>query len=443
MRSCFPLLLFAVLGCHRADSAPNVAVDSATPTVKVVHPERRSISKTIELSGQIEGYEQSPVYAKIAGYVAKLNVDIGERVTKGQLLAELSIPEMLDELKQKEAIVGQMKSEVTQSQKMLRVADASVTRAEANLQVVEASRSRAESNYVRWKSEFDRYSQLVITKAVSAQEYEQTTNQFRSAEAARAETIAGVAAAKAQTLETEAQRDKAQADVEVAQSKLRVADADFARQTSMVGYAQIRAPFDRMITRRYLHVGHLLQPTGAQMQNGVPLYDVVRTDPVRVFVDVPEGDVALIRDESRATLVVPALQDREFHGTVKRSSWALDAQAHTLKVEIQAANPNGVLRPGMYVIGRIAGEAQGMMTIPASAIFVRDDETYVVRVEEGKALWTPVKTGRRQGDTVVLLRKMTQPPAADGRRTWEEINGEEAIVAEAPTAFLDGQVVKR
>jgi hypothetical protein len=54
-----------------------------------------------------------------------------------------------------------------------------------------------------------------------------------------------------------------------------------------------------------------------------------------------------------------------------------------------------------------------------------------------------VKTGRRQGDMVVLLRKMTQPPAADGRRTWEEINGEEAIVAEMPTAYLDGQSVRK
>jgi multidrug efflux pump subunit AcrA (membrane-fusion protein) len=440
-----PLLLaVGATGCHRADSAPvaHAAEEKAPTSVAAVRPERKTLTRTIELSGQIEGIEQTAVYAKIAGYVEKLNVDTEDRVKKGDILAELSIPETIDELKQKEALVFQAETEVKQAQKFLKVADATVSRAEANLQVAEATRKKAAADFVRWKSEYERTKQLFAKEAVSPQEFEQITNQFRTAEAAELQTEAGILAAKAALVEAGAQRDKAEADVEVAQSRRSVAQRDLDRQRTMVDYSHVRAPFDGVITRRNLDAGHLLQPTGAQAMNGIALFHLARTDVVRVFVDVPEGDAFLVAKGAKATVVVPANQEREFQGTVVRTSWALDATSHTLRAEIQVPNPDGALRPGSYVIGQIAATAAGVWTVPTSAVFVRDDQWYVVRIENDKAALMPVKTGRRQGNVIILMKKQTAAPAADGRVRWEDFDGTEIVVAESPAAYADGQPIR-
>ena len=437
-----PLLAcLAVAGCYRADSAPVVRPAEDKP-VAVTRPVRQNLTRTIDLSGQVEGIEQSPIYVKIAGYVSKLNVDIGDRVKKGDIVAELWIPETLDELKQKEASVAQAAAEVTQSQKLLKVAEASVARAQANLSVSEATRKKAAADYVRWKADFDRSKQLLAKDAVSSQEFEQITNQLHTAEAAELETEAGILAAKAALLESQAQRDKSESDVEVARSRQGVAQTDLERQRTLVDYAHVRAPFDGVITKRNLHVGHLLQPTGAQESNGLSIFHIARIDPVRVFVDVPEGDAILVKPGTKATVLVPANQEREFAGTVVRTSWALDATSHTLRAEIQVPNPDGELRPGMYVIGQIAATASNALTVPASAVFVRDDQAFVVRVEEGKAVLMPVKAGRRQGSVIILLKKQTTAPAADGRVRWDDFDGNETLVVESPAAYVDGQAIR-
>jgi multidrug efflux pump subunit AcrA (membrane-fusion protein) len=439
-----PLLLaVGAVGCHRASSAAVARpAEDKTPSVAVVRPERKTLTRTIELSGQVDGIEHTAVYAKIAGYVEKLNVDIDDRVKKGDIVAELSIPETLDELKQKEALVFQAATEVTQAQKLLKVADATVARADANLKVAEATRQKAAADYIRWKAEYDRSKQLFAKEAVSAQEFEQITNQLRTAEAAELQTEAGILAAKAAVVEAGAQRDKADADVEVAKSRREVAQRDLDRQRTLVEYAHVRAPFNGIVTKRNIDAGHLLQPTGAQAMNGIALFSIARTDIVRVFVDVPEGDAFLVKKDTKATVVVPANQEREFEGKVVRTSWALDANSHTLRTEIQVPNPNGELRPGNYVLGRIAATASDAWTAPTSAVFVKDDQAYVVQIENDKTMLTPVKTGRRQGNVVLLVKKQIAPPGSDGRVRWEDFDGTELFVAETPIAYADGQAIR-
>src|SRR5436309_963630 len=134
------VLVGLVAGCNRpaADSSDQAAgaSPSGTPAVKVVRPEKKDVRRLIERPGfNIEAFERTPLYAKIAGYVLKWNVDIGDRVHKDDLLAELYIPEMEVELKQKEAAVRQAAAEIKQ-------ADAAVQRAEAD-------EERAKSQYER------------------------------------------------------------------------------------------------------------------------------------------------------------------------------------------------------------------------------------------------------------------------------------------------------
>jgi multidrug efflux pump subunit AcrA (membrane-fusion protein) len=437
------VLLAAGSGCSRVSSAaaPEPTVSAEPTVVTTVYPERRTIQRTIEQPGQIEGYAQTPLYAKIPGYVSKLHVDIGDRVKEGQLLAELSVPETVEEHRQKQAAVVQGRAEVVQAKRLLAVAEATVKKAEAALQLAKAGRARAQSSVIRWRAEDNRVRRLVRNRAGTQEEREQTIDQLRSAETALAESNATIETAEAARVESVAQRDRAVADITVAEARLRVAEADERRLAALVAYAQIRAPFDGVVSKRLVDVGQLLQPSGAQPESGRPLFVVVRTDPVRIFVDVPEGDAPLVRPGSTARVMVQALQEREFTGRVTRFSWVLDTQTRTLRTQIDLPNADGLLRPGMYAKAHVLAEQPGTLTVPSEAVIYRDDESFVVRVENGRAVLTPVRLGRRQGQWVEVLKKQVRPAEGNGRRLWESFSGTEQVVASNPAALAEGQQV--
>src|SRR5262249_44652177 len=157
-------------------------------------------------------------------------------------------------------------------------------------------------------------------------------------------------------------------------------------------------------------------------------------------VEVPEADAPLVADGTPAVVRVQALQDSKFEGRVARTSWVLDSQSRTLRAQIDLPNPDGRLRPGLYATATITVERPGGLTLPAWAIRPQDDEPAVFRVEEGRAVRTPVKLGVRQGDRVEVLQKQTVGPRHGQPAKWVALTGDEVIVAR-PGALSDGQEV--
>jgi multidrug efflux pump subunit AcrA (membrane-fusion protein) len=137
---------------------------------------------------------------------------------------------------------------------------------------------------------------------------------------------------------------------------------------------------------------------------------------------------------------VQALQERQFEGRVTRTSWVLDTQSRTLRAQIDLPNPDGRLRPGLYATARIVVERPGGLTLPVSALLTQDDEPAVFRVEDGRAVRTPVKLGVREGDRVEVLQKQTVGPRHGQPAKWAAFAGDEVIVAR-PGALADGQEV--
>jgi multidrug efflux pump subunit AcrA (membrane-fusion protein) len=437
------LPLLAAAGCHRVASAraPSESIEPETASVATVRPERQTLHRAVEQPGQVEGFERTDLVAKISGYVKKLHVDIGDRVTKDQVLADLWVPELEEELSQKEAVVVQAEAEVVQAQRVLAAAEANLAKSEALVRLAEAGKTRAEASYVRWGSEMKRVSKLVRTRAVDEQSLDTTTDAYKSAEAAVAESKATIQSAEAARVESAAQRDKAVADVKVAESKVRVARADRARTAALLGYATVRSPYDGVVTRRWVDTGAFLQPSASGV--GQTLFQVVRTDPVRIFVDVPESAAAAVTIGQPVRIRVQALSEQEIVGRVTRTSWALDSQARTLRTQIDLPNADGKLRPSMYATARLVIDHRDLLTVPSAAVLTMDDQPFVMRVEGDKALRTPVKVGVRQGGRVQLLKKQTHPAASGEPIPWEDFTGSEEIVAANPGAYGDGQPVRR
>lgn len=348
-------------GCDKPTTAtpsPQAAKDERVVPVTTVQPEKKTLRRVMDQPGAIEAFEETPLFARIPGYVQKVYVDIGDRVQgprvdakgkqlqPGQVLAELSVPEMEEELRQKQALVVQAEAEVEQTQGTLEAAEANVDTAKAMIREAEAARARAQATYDRWESEYKRMEGLFERKVIDAQTLDEARHQFKSSDAARKEVEAKVHSAQATARESEAKRNKARADIKAARARVGVAQAEAARLDALLQYGKIRAPFDGIVTRRNIHTGHFLQP--ASGSNAQPLFVVAQTDLVRVFVDVPESDALMVTIGMPARIRVQTIKDQDFKGKVTRTAWSLEPRSRTLRTEIDLPNPEGKLRPGMY-----------------------------------------------------------------------------------------------
>ena len=260
--------LAASLSCsHTAESRPGPDWVPARPVtrVEVVRPERATIRRFTEQPGQIEAYEETAIYAKVAGYVQKWNVDIGSKVKKGQVLAVLSVPELDAEAEQKQATTEESEAKLAQAKASEEVARANLASVQAKLAEVQAGIKRVEADFSRWQAEYNRIEQLFKERAQTGSLLDETRSKLRSSESSREEFYAQIKTAEVAVRQGHALLDKARSDVSLAAASIKVARFDARRVQATRGYATIVAPYDGVVTQRNVDVGNLTAP-GTQGQ---------------------------------------------------------------------------------------------------------------------------------------------------------------------------------
>jgi RND family efflux transporter MFP subunit len=412
-------------GCDSASKAQTQVGAPAAVRVVAAPPVRKTLRRECVQPGQIEAFEITPLYAKLPSYVEKLHVDIGDRVKADQLLAELFLPEVKDELRQKEAALTQAQAEIDLASAAVHAAEAAVATARANVTAAEAGSTRAEADVTRWQSQNARISQLVAGGSLDRKLEDETRDSLKAAEAARGEARAKVEASKAAVLQSEADLAKAKAGAAAAVARHGSAEADLSRVKALLEYTQIRAPFPGVVTQRNVNRGDFVQPAGAT--TGKALLTVASTDMVRIFVDVPELDSPLVEPGKKGYVNVQALPDRAVEGKVTRTSWGLGAN-RTLRTELDIPNPAAALRPGMYATAHIVlQEVPDALVVPLSAV-VRDGKQsacWVVR--DGKASRVPTVAGLQVGNEVAIS---------------SGLKGDEQVVQTPPSSLKEGQSVE-
>jgi multidrug efflux pump subunit AcrA (membrane-fusion protein) len=368
--------------------------------VRVVRPERKTVRHPIEQPGfNIEAFQETALYAKVSGYVAKWKVDIGDSVKKDEVLVELDVPEMVVEVKQKEASIRQAEAQVTQAK---------------------AAELTAQARLERAKSQYERLARVGQGGVLDRENVDEARLGYEAGKAALA---------------------KAKADVKAADAAVEVAKAnrDYAR--TMLRYTEIRAPYDGVVTQKNVNDRDLVRPGDAGVK-GRPLYVVQQIDPVRVFVNVPASDAAWVQDGDPVSLQLLGAGGELFRGKITRNARSLDPQARTLRTEIDVPNPDKKLLPGAYVQARITVQHPNVWTLPAAAVLTEGDQTFCFRVEGNKAVRTPLQVGLRGGGLVEVLKKQARPPSAGEEGRWEAITGAEEVVAADAGALRDGQPVR-
>ncbi len=300
--------------------------------------------KTIALKALVMAYEQADLRARIEGYVKTWKVDIGDRVKKGELLAELYVPEREAKVLQTMAVVAQDEAGVQQAKQAVLVAEAAVRKAQINVEKAKAALLRTKANVERWKPEYARAVKLMKEGTFDQATADQVLCALKAAEADAQEAEATLEAAKAGYAEVVAKRGKAEADVTRAEADLKVAHAAMESSKTMLEFAQIRAPFDGVVISRNVNEGDLV---GADGNKARPWFTVARTDLVRVVLAVPEADAVRVVRGVRALVQIPARDDKKIPATVTRTSWSIDPESKTMRAEIQLDNAENKLMPGM------------------------------------------------------------------------------------------------
>jgi HlyD family secretion protein len=426
-KSIGPTLATAVAataaGCQRSSEKNSGRPAQVVMRVEVVKPERHTVRRSVGEPGELQAFETTAIHAKIPGYVKAWTVNIGARVKKGQVLAELSVPEMESDVQQKKAMVALAVAKHNQSKAAVRFAEANITGAEAKLAEVRAGIKRVDADLVRWQAEYKRVEQLFQEKAQTGSLLDETRNKLRASEATRDEVRAQVKTAEAALAQSRAALDQAQSDLGAAAAAIKVAEEDARHAEALLGYAKIEAPFDGIVTQRNVNTGDLTQPGADQP----PLFIVARSDVVTIRVDVPEAFAAAVNPGDRAEVKLQEMKGKTVEGKVSRISWALAPKTRTIRVEIDVPNPGGKLLPGLYAYATVVVEEHpDVFTVPTTAVVKETDKSYCVAVVEGKAVRRPIEVG-----------------LSDGTRT-EIVSGlerDESVVKANAASLTDGQPV--
>jgi len=459
-----PVLLLTGLvgsGCGHEEKAEYTSV-TKPPTVRIIKPQARKIVRVVGQPSFVEAYEHTAVYPKLTAYIDKWIVDIGDKVKKGEVLATLFVPELVEDFATKKATVKLDGDRVDLARKLVEVAEADVKAADAKLLEAKAILAKFDSEVHRWDTEVKRLQNEVNRGVVDPQILLESTNQWRSSVAAQDAAKATIAKAEAELLSRKANLAKAKVEVSVAQSDLAVAISEAKRIEAWVGYLKLPAPFDGVIVTRNANTFDFVLPaTGDPSANNrsphlspsgsaAPIYVVDRTDIVRIFVDIPERDANFVKAGNKATVLVRAYRDEPIPATVTRTSWALNAKSRTLRAEIDLPNPGSQLLPGMYAYANVIIERSDVPSLPVSALTYSGDKTYCWTYKDGRATRAEVRTGISDGEWIEVtnLQKLPEslPTGAKASelvasQSWAPVNGTEQVILGDLSILSDGLTV--
>src|SRR5262245_41082418 len=191
-RSRIILAIAAAAGCEQLSEKKTDHPAQPVTQVEVVKPERHTVQRTVGEPGQLQAYETTPIHAKIAGYVKNWTVNIGSEIKKGQVLAELDVPEVEADLQEKRAAVEQAQAKKSQAEAAVKVAQAAAASARARVTEVQAGVKRAEADLTRWQQEYRRIEQLFNERAQTGTLLDETRSKLQSAEASADEVRAKI-----------------------------------------------------------------------------------------------------------------------------------------------------------------------------------------------------------------------------------------------------------
>lgn len=374
----------AALGCCSCSRTQNAQAEelktSDAPTVAVAKVGTEDISHGIVLTAEFKPFQEIDVMAKVAGYVKNINVDVGDRVQEGQLLALIEVPEMADDQARAQSTVNRSQAEVA--------------RAKDELQRAESSHKVAHLSYTRLAEVAKQKQGLIALQEIDD--------------------------AQSKDLVAEAQVSAAKSSVSAAEQQVQVSSADVQKLKTLFEYTRVTAPFPGVITKRYADTGAMIQAGTASSTQAMPVVRLSQNSLLRLILPVPESAVPTVHVGQPVDVRVPTL-GQSFPGRVARFSEKVSSATRTMETEVDVPNPKQVLVPGMYAEATLTlDHRNAVLTVPMSAVDVSSDEKSgqvvvvtpenridVRKIQLGLQTETKfeVRSGLREGEMVVTSNR--------------------------------------
>jgi len=316
-------------------------VSLAAQSVKFAKVVSKRVARTTLLPGEIYPFLSVQLHAKVPSYVEKVLVDRGSFVKTGELLIQLSAPEMM----------------------------AGISKAEAQLTSAESDEAQAEAQFAAAQSTYSRIQEASKTPG---------------------------AVAENDIIQAKQQAEAAQALVRSRQKTVESFKSNLKSEQDLASYLRVTAPFDGVISTRYVHPGALVGPG-----SDVPLLQLDQISHLRLAVAVPESDIAGLVKGTKVDFTVSAYPARTFSGIIARPAHALDMKTRTMPVELDVANSQRLLAPGMYpsVLWPVE-RSEASLLVPATSVVTTTERVFVIRNNNGRAQWVDVRRGPTVGNMV-------------------------------------------
>lgn len=341
-----------------AQSKP--APRQTTPVVATTTIESRDLGRQLRLPGELLAWQEVALSPRVSGFIGRVEVDRGSAVRAGQLLARLEAPELGSKRAEEEA----------------RTAAATLRKSEAesHARSLRAQRLEAEARLAAATATWQRLKQAASTPGVVAGNELEIAQRRVEAEQARLEAF---------------RQNEAAAQTQVASlseiEKAARASASSARTNE--DYLRIDAPFNGRITERLAHPGNLAIP-------GQPILRLQQISKLRLVVNLPEGEIGTIRPGLEVSFTVPAFPGRQFKATLARVAGTVDQRTRTMPVELDVANTDQSLAPGMFPqLIWPANRTLSSLIVPQTAIAVTTERTFVLRINNNLVEWVDVRRG--------------------------------------------------
>lgn len=359
----------------RSSSNGTTAVAASVPAAKVATAQRGDISHVLTLAGQFQPYQVVDVHPKVSGYMARINVDIGDVVHQGQTIATLEVPELKAQLQETVFQLKQSQEEIARAQHEI---------------------NRAEAEHAAVHAQYDRLKQAAAIRPglIAQQEIDD---------------------AQAKDLSSEAQVDAAKAAMAAAKEHAGSAQADNQRVQALHNYTNVTAPLDGVVVWRYADTGALIQGGTNSNSQDLPIVRISQSSLLRLRIPVPEDDVRYVHPGDEVQVRVDAL-GRSLAGKIVRSTDDVDFETRTMQTEIDVPNPGLSIAPGMYANTLLKlDHVNSVVTVPVEALVLNGKEQTVYVLDannhihihnvnvgiEGSKL-AEIKSGLNVGDRVVI-----------------------------------------
>jgi len=363
---CFAagILALSLVSCSRNSERGASTKSADVPVVAVARAESKDLSRQETLAAEFRPYQEIDVHAKVAGYVKKIYVDVGDRVREGQTLAVLEIPEMADELTRVRAAKGRSASEVNREKDEL---------------------ARAEAMHSATHLTFERLAGVAKSRPnlIAQQEIDD---------------------ARAKDQSAEAQVSAARSALASAQQQVDVSQADVQKTLTMNQYATITAPFSGVVTHRYADTGAMVPAGTSNSASALPVVKLAQISTLRLILPVPEALSARVHKGDPVQVRVAAL-DRTFTGRVTRTSDTVATATRTMETEVDVPNASMLLIPGMYAEAVLSVDHHAnALSIPLTALAGEGKQQTVYMVDSNnKIRIQPVTVGLQTSDRAEIF----------------------------------------